>query len=245
MLDKFFNRKGDEASIPEGKRVYAIGDVHGRLDLMDALLDAIATDSRETANTQLVFLGDYVDRGEHSRGVIERLVELSKSKAETIFLKGNHEASMLDFMSDPDDLPHWLDWGGLETLESYGVDTALPNELLANELRKNMPVEHLKFIKSLAITHREGDYLFVHAGIRPGAPMEEQTEEDMLWIRSRFLNAPASERPDFVVVHGHTPEDKPVDAGWRIGVDTGACYGGPLTAVVLEGTQRWFLSVRD
>lgn len=245
MLEKFFSPKGEGASVPEGKRIYAIGDIHGRADLLDAMLDAIATDSGDISAAQLIFLGDYVDRGEESRAVIDRLIELGKSKTETVFLKGNHEASMLDFLNDPEDLPHWLNWGGLETAESYGVDTALPNEVLADELRKNIPAEHLKFLKSLALKHQEGDYLFVHAGIRPGAPLEEQTEEDMLWIRSRFHNAAVEDRPELVVVHGHTPEDKPVDAGWRINVDTGACYGGPLTAVVLQGKERWFLSVRD
>ncbi|WP_425409928.1 metallophosphoesterase family protein [Hyphococcus sp.] len=245
MFEKFLNREGREAAAPDGKRIYAIGDIHGRADLLDALLDAISADCNDLAKAQLVFLGDYVDRGENSRGVIERLVSLAEAKHETVFLKGNHEASMLDFLNHPEDLPHWLDWGGLETAASYDVDTALPDALLANALRKNMPNGHLKFLKNLALTHTEGDYVFVHAGIRPGAPMEEQTEEDLLWIRSRFHNAAADERPDFVVVHGHTPEEKPVDAGWRINVDTGACYGGPLTAVVLEGAERWFLSVRD
>lgn len=243
MLEKLINRKSTEAHAPEGKRIYAIGDIHGRADLLSAMLDAITEDCGDISKAQLIFLGDYVDRGEDSRGVIDQLIKLSQSKTDTVFLKGNHEASMLDFLKDPEDLPHWLNWGGLETAESYGVDTALPNELLANELRKNMPAEHLKFLKSLSLNHQEGDYLFVHAGIRPGAPLEEQTEEDMLWIRSRFHNAPVSDRPDFVVVHGHTPEEKPQDAGWRINVDTGACYGGPLTAVVLEGKERWFLSV--
>lgn len=244
MLKSLVSRKSEEASVPEGKRIYAIGDIHGRADLLDAMLDAIAADCGDISKAQLVFLGDYVDRGEDSRTVIDRLIELSKSKTDTVFLKGNHEASMLDFLSNPEDLPHWLNWGGLETAESYGVDAALPNDLLAGELQKNIPPEHLKFLKSLSLTHKEGDYLFVHAGIRPGSPLEEQTEEDMLWIRSRFHNASVSDRPDFVVVHGHTPEDKPVDAGWRINVDTGACYGGALTAVVLEGAERWFLSVR-
>ncbi|WDI30068.1 metallophosphoesterase family protein [Hyphococcus flavus] len=244
MFENFFNKKGDPAAAPEGKRLYAIGDVHGRLDLLDALLDEIEKDASGLDAAKLIFLGDYVDRGEHSRGVIDRLVELKHSKSETVFLKGNHEASMLDFLDHPDDLPHWLDWGGLETLESYGVDTSLANEVLANELRKNMPATHHKFLQTLKLNHIEGDYLFVHAGLRPGTPLEEQTEEDMLWIRTRFHNAPKNERPEYVVVHGHTPEERPIDDGWRINVDTGACYGGPLTAVVLEGTQRWFLSVR-
>lgn len=246
MLDKFFNRKGEPAQAPDGKRIYAIGDIHGCADMLDELMHQIRLDSAEAqVDPQLIFLGDYIDRGNDSRGVIDRLIELRKSDPDTVFLKGNHEAILLDFLSEPEDLPHWLDWGGEETLESYSIDPTRglsPSEL-ADAMKKAMPRDHLAFIKSLDLKHIEGDYLFVHAGVRPGTPLEDQEETDLLWIRKRFHNAPASERPDYVVVYGHTPEDKPVDAGWRIAVDTGACYGGALTAAVLEGTTRRFISV--
>ncbi|MCK5750595.1 MAG: serine/threonine protein phosphatase, partial [Oricola sp.] len=138
------------------------------------------------------------------------------------------------------------EWGGEETLESYGVDpTGKDPRTLAEELSAAMPKSHHDFLAGLALTHQEGDYVFVHAGLRPGAPLDEQKEEDLLWIRKRFHNAAPDARPEQVVVHGHTPTDKPDDAGWRIGVDTGAVYGGMLTAVVLEGNARRFLSVKD
>jgi len=267
MIGKFFKQNASTSSVPAGKRIYAIGDIHGRRDMLDALLERIRADiegaglSRETfaADTgappkpgsgpepQLIFLGDYVDRGADSRGVIDRLLALREAHPGSVFLKGNHEAIMLDFLSDPEDLTQWLDWGGEETLASYGVDPASgfsPAEL-AREVSARMPAAHRAFIDGLKLYHIEGDYLFVHAGLRPGTPLKDQTEADLIWIRKRFHNAAPEERPDKVVVHGHTPEVKPVDAGWRIGIDTGACYGGMLTAVVLEGTTRRFLSVKD
>ncbi len=234
------------AAVPDGKRVYAIGDIHGRLDMLDELLEQIAEDCGGLENAQLIFLGDYVDRGPDSRGVIERLVELMRKYKDAVFLKGNHEAIMLDFLDEPEDLPQWLDWGGEETLESYGIDPVGVSKIdLAEAIHAAMPKAHLDFLHALALTHIEGDYLFVHAGVRPGASLEDQTETDLLWIRKRFHNASPAERPDYVVVYGHTPVNKPDDAGWRIGVDTGACYGGMLTAVVLEGATRRFLSVKD
>lgn len=242
MLEKFFNR-AEKASAPEGKRVYAIGDIHGRIDLLEELLARIHDDNGGNAD-QLVFLGDYVDRGPDSKGVIDRLTALGNSDQEVIFLKGNHEAIMLDFLNDPSEKLHWLEWGGEETLESYGVENVLgrSGEDLAAELAKQLPAEHKLFLESLRLTHLEGDYLFVHAGVRPGVPLEDQQEEDLLWIRKRFHKASSKERPDKVVIHGHQPTKKPIDAGWRIGIDTGACWTGRLTAVVLEGTKRRFLS---
>ncbi|MEO1135504.1 MAG: metallophosphoesterase family protein [Pseudomonadota bacterium] len=250
MIRRLLNRSRSElektATVPEGAKVYAIGDIHGRADMLDALLSAIEDDAGAFDETTLVFLGDYVDRGPDSKGVLERLTRLQKSHDNAFFLKGNHEEIMLDFLAEPEDLPHWLDWGGEETLESYGVDPVGQSATaLAEAMNAALPTAHRNFLKTLALTHTEGDYLFVHAGLRPGAPLEDQSETDLLWIRKRFHNAPPDDRPDFVVVHGHTPTDKPVDAGWRIGVDTGACYGGLLTAVVLEGTTRRFISVKS
>ncbi|GJL91879.1 metallophosphoesterase family protein [Hyphococcus sp.] len=234
------------AAVPDGKRVYAIGDIHGRLDMLNDLLERIEEDCGDLGNAQLIFLGDYVDRGQDSRGVIDRLIELKRIHKDTVFLKGNHEAIMIDFLMEPEDLPQWLDWGGEETLESYGIDpVGISKSDLADAIHAAMPQTHFDFLNSLSLTHIEGDYLFVHAGVRPGAALEDQSETDLLWIRKRFHNAAPAERPDYVVVYGHTPVNKPEDAGWRIGVDTGACYGGMLTAVALEGTKRRFLSVKD
>jgi len=246
MLGKIFKREKSDAAAPEGKRIYAIGDIHGCAEMLATLLDSISEDANDFADATLVFLGDYIDRGPDSRAVIDRLLELKKSDAETVFLKGNHEASMLDFLDAPEDLYQWLEWGGEETLESYGIDpVGKTPTALAAELREQMPVEHLRFFKSLPLSHIEGEYLFVHAGLRPGVPLKEQDPMDLMWIRKRFHNTPPAERPEHVVVHGHHPEDKPIDAGWRIAIDTGACYGGMLTAVVLEGTTRRFITIKD
>lgn len=250
MIDRLLRKSGsnwpETAAVPDGKRIYAIGDVHGRADMLDELLYDIEKDAGSLDAAQLIFLGDYVDRGDDSRGVIERLIKLQSEHDDAVFLKGNHEELLLDFLEEPEDLGHWLDWGGEETLESYGISTVgQPKPTLAEQWFALAPKSHFEFLNSLKIHHIEGDFLFVHAGLRPGAPLDDQTEADMLWIRKRFHNASADERPDYVVVHGHTPTNKPVDAGWRIGVDTGAVYGGLLTAVVLEGKTRRFLSVAD
>ena len=260
MLDKFRTKKKKASDIGDGKRIYAIGDIHGCAAELDTLLDKIAADgdSADLASSvfsdgadghapkpqQLIFLGDYVDRGPDSKGVIDRLITLKNARPESIFLKGNHEAIMMDFLNDPEDMLHWLEWGGEETLASYGVTCAVsrPAEELAAELTEKMPSSHLPFLKSLSLTHQKGDYLFVHAGVRPGVAIADQQEEDLLWIRGRFHKASANERPDCVVVHGHQPMKKPLDAGWRIAVDTGACWTGQLTAVALEGVTRRFIS---
>lgn len=259
MLGKLFQKKGN-AEAPAGKRIYAIGDIHGCLEELNSLLDKIQEDNKaanlaasifETSGgdnrqpaASLIFLGDYVDRGPDSRGVIERLTALKKHAPDTIFLKGNHEALMLDYLSNPHETEHWLDWGGEETLKSYGVSpvTGRTNEDLAATLKGNFPENHASFLQSLDLMHLEGDYLFVHAGLRPGVALNEQQEEDLLWVRKKFHKMNASDRPEQVVVHGHQPVEKPLDAGWRIDVDTGACWSGRLTAVVLEGTSRRFLS---
>ncbi len=250
MIDRLLRKSGsnwpETAAVPDGKRIYAIGDVHGRADMLDELLYDIEKDAGSLDAAQLIFLGDYVDRGDDSRGVIERLIKIQSEHEDAVFLKGNHEELLLDFLEEPEDLGHWLDWGGEETLESYGISTVgQPKPTLAEQWFALAPKSHFDFLTSLKIRHIEGDFLFVHAGLRPGASLDDQTDADMLWIRKRFHNASADERPDYVVVHGHTPTNKPVDAGWRIGVDTGAVYGGLLTAVVLEGTTRRFLSVAD
>ncbi len=246
MIQHPFRKSPRKAAVPNGKKIYAIGDIHGRSDMLDELLWRIKDDAGSLYDAKLVFLGDYVDRGPDSRGVIDRLISLAKDFDNAVFLKGNHEALMLDFLAEPEDLFQWLEWGGEETLESYGVDPVGKTHFsLAEEFSRNAPSSHLEFLRSLALTHVEGDFLFVHAGIRPGVALADQDEADLLWIRKRFHNAAPDARPEYVVVHGHTPTDKPVDAGWRIGVDTGAVYGGMLTAVVLEGDSRRFLSVKD
>ncbi len=244
MLDQFLHKNGQKAAAPPGRKIYAIGDIHGCARLLDALVAKIEKDARGLENARLIFLGDYVDRGPDSKGVLDRLIELQAGEPATVFLKGNHEAVMLDFITDPNQMLHWLDWGGEETLTSYGVRNVLRRspEDLGAELAEKMPGAHLDFLHSLSLTHIEGDYLFVHAGLRPGIGLNDQIEEDLLWIRRAFHDTPQKERPDYVVVHGHQPLKKPLDAGWRIDVDTGACWSGALTAVALEGEKRRFIS---
>lgn len=245
MLKNLFGESKSGARAPSGLRLYAVGDIHGRADLLDRLLADIDRDAAGgDGRAQLIFLGDYIDRGPDSAGVIDRLVALGRERPETVFLKGNHEAVMLDFLADPWGASDWLSWGGVETLKSYGLSGSLLDDpdALADALRAQLPASHLVFLQSLELWRRFGDYFFVHAGVRPGAPLSAQTEQDLLWIRGEFHNAEPDERPDKVIVHGHHPMKKPLDAGWRIAVDTGACFTGRLTAVALEGETRRFIS---
>lgn len=245
MLKNLFNEKAPVARIPDGMRIYAIGDIHGSSDLLGRLLQMIALEERSfDGEVKLVFLGDYIDRGADSRGVVDRLIALSRARPGTVFLKGNHEAIALDFLKDPAEASAWFEWGGLETLASYGVRGAALRDLAdaSREFRKALPREHLAFLEALETIRIIGDYVFVHAGVKPGAPLDKQEERDLLWIRGEFHNTPAGKRPNKVVIHGHQPVRKALDAGWRVDVDTGACYSGHLTAAVLEGDKRRFIS---
>jgi serine/threonine protein phosphatase 1 len=240
------------ACAPEGLRLYAVGDIHGRLDLLNRMLDIIGQDgaSREPARTVLVFLGDYVDRGSESKGVVDRLTNGLPEDAGAIFLKGNHEDLLLSFLDEPVSGLNWLHNGGETALMSYGVSVSAINDALwlghkglteaAALFRSALPDDHLHFYRSLKLSYRAGDYFFAHAGVRPGVALDRQTEDDLIWIRSEFLNYPY----DFgaVVVHGHTPARSPQDLHNRIGIDTLAFHTGKLTAVGLEGPHRWFLS---
>lgn len=237
------------AQAPEGRRVYAIGDIHGRADLLRKLLDSIQKDALGGSYRDkpvLVFLGDYVDRGMQSKQVIDLLVSKAMSPFETHFLKGNHEAAMLEFLSDPTIGPRWAEYGGRETLASYGVRpprsrTSTDDWAAASqELKRVLPPEHLHFLRNLELSIRMGDYFFVHAGVRPGVEFDQQSEQDLLWIRDEFLN---DARPlGAVVVHGHTPAPRPHRDHRRIGLDTGAYLSGKLTAARFEHDRVEFLS---
>jgi serine/threonine protein phosphatase 1 len=229
------------ARVPMGRRVYAVGDIHGRADLLIKLLEELRKDAR-IGNYQgrpiLIFLGDYVDRGFQSKDVINVLLSNMVSPFETYFLKGNHEQAMLQFLGDPGIGPRWAEYGGAETLVSYGVQpprqrTSMEEWMQASaDLHEALPNEHLHFLKSLELSVRVGDYVFVHAGVRPGVPLDQQSEHDLLWIRDDFLNDRRS--LGAVIVHGHTPIPKPYRDTRRISLDTGAYLSGKLTAARFE-----------
>ncbi|ODS01380.1 hypothetical protein AUC68_00520 [Methyloceanibacter methanicus] len=233
-------------TVPEGEVVYAIGDIHGRTDLLSALLALIAQDAARSDHSKktLVFLGDYVDRGPDSRGVIDMLSRGPLDGSKRIVLKGNHEQFLLDFLNDPGCLDSWCRNGGEPTLASYGVDIDRLERIGARRgwreaFMAALPPTHLRFLESLELTCVVGDYVFVHAGLRPGVPLAAQVADDLLWIRHEFLEA--QEPFGKIVVHGHTPGDKPVVRTNRIGIDTGAVFTGCLTALRLANGTRDFL----
>jgi serine/threonine protein phosphatase 1 len=237
----------DHPTLPEDRLLYAVGDIHGRSDLLRQLLDKIAADAASSSAQikTLVFLGDYVDRGADSRGVVDILLTGLPPGFDSHFLKGNHEALLLGFLHRATPIEHWRMNGGDATMASYGIDIErlARSGASANAWRsafaEAFPVAHLAFFKSLEICLSVGDYLFVHAGVRPGVPISAQGEADLTWIRAPFLDHAGSFGK--VVVHGHTPGDEPVTRPNRIGIDTGACFTGRLTALRLEGSSRRFL----
>lgn len=230
------------ARIPDGQCVYAVGDIHGRLDLLDALLDRIWSDAPQAHNT-LVFVGDYIDRGPASKGVVERLIALERPGWEIIKLRGNHEHFLLQYLGNPEVFQAWRAFGGAETLLSYGVRPPMFSGEQARahaEFKAQLPQSHLTFFNALPCAHAIGDYFFVHAGVRPGIALERQSPDDMMWIREEFLSSP--DRLEKVIVHGHTPSHGPILKHNRIGVDTGAYATGSLTTVKLMGESCSFLS---
>ena len=229
------------ATLRPGIRIYAVGDVHGCLDKLAAIHDAIAEDlaARPIEEPWLIHLGDYVDRGPDTAGVVANLVE-AKAPAgisAVINLIGNHEDLMLTAIDTPTDaaVQHWMTNGGANSLHSWGIPLGTDPATWAARL----PPAHLAFLRSLAVRHALGGYLFVHAGLRPGVPLAQQSRHDQLWIREPFLSSTAD--LGSVVVHGHTPRLKPEIRRNRIGIDTGAVMGGVLTCAVLEADRVAFL----
>lgn len=233
------------ATLAPGQRLYCIGDIHGCADLLGTLHAHIEADAKGfEGELQLVYLGDYIDRGEHSKEVIDLLLNTPLAGFEIVTLRGNHEQALLDFLEHPERAQAWLGFGGLATLLSYGVRlrhapfaAELPE--LAKELRERLPPAHLEFLKRLPLQHVAGDYCFVHAGIRPGTPLDRQHPDDLLWIREDFLSHPGPH--DAVVVHGHSITEEVELYAHRIGLDTGAYYSGVLSCLVLEGSERRLL----
>ncbi len=235
--------------IPGGQICYAVGDVHGRLDLLRLLLKKIEADAATSPGKaiHLVFLGDYLDRGADSNGVVDLLTVLKRAGGEQLtVLKGNHEEALLGFLTDPSTGAAWAEHGGRETLKSYGVDP--PRDMTdmqgwastRDAFARALPPEHLSLLSNLQLFATVGDYIFVHAGVRPGVALEHQDAHDLLWIRNEFMDAPRA-LADKVVVHGHTPRAEPALGAGRIGVDTGAYATGVLTAVRLEDDRRSFI----
>ena len=227
-----------------------IGDVHGRLDLLERLLAEIERDQVEqpSRKTLLVFLGDLIDRGPHSAQVIERLRTYGVPGLRTVFLLGNHEEVLLRILAgDAALITQWRWFGGAECLESYGVEPSaiaqLDDQAALEAVRAAIPKEHAEFIGSFVDTCGFGDYLFVHAGIRPGVMVEEQVQSDLRWIREPFLLDDTDH--GCVVVHGHTISEKIDERQNRIGIDTGAYRTGVLTALVIDGEQRRYLQTSE
>ena len=236
------------SSAPAGMVVYAVGDIHGRADLLEALLDKITADRarRPDLDAALVFLGDYVDRGPESDRVLDLVLGVDRTLFEVRTLKGNHESALLAFLEDPASGAGWMRFGGVETLAAYGVKAprlardADGWKAAAEALLDRMPVEHMQLLQSLELSAVYGDYFFAHAGARPGTELEAQADDDLLWIRDEFLQDPRAF--DKVVVHGHTPEKRVWSDGRRIGVDTGAYATGVLSAVRLQDRRRDLLT---
>jgi serine/threonine protein phosphatase 1 len=238
--------KGRRPSLPGGIRIYAVGDIHGRLDLLDKLLFRIERDiaSRSTVRPVYVFLGDYIDRGPSSRETVDRLIEHGE-KHESIFLKGNHELIALKCLRDRNLVDQWLRVGGLETLASYGVSTDIravgrQTVQLQAAFHSAIPQAHLRFFRDLQSSFACGDFFFAHAGVKPTIALSRQREEDLLWIRDEFLTS----INDFgkIIVHGHTPVDEVGIRPNRINIDTGAFASGRLTCLVIDSE---LLSVID
>jgi serine/threonine protein phosphatase 1 len=234
------------AAVPAGQRIYAIGDVHGCLDLLDVVLAHIARDDedRGAAETHLVFLGDLIDRGPHSAQVVERALEISRSRPNTHFLLGNHEEVFLTAVKgDQKALAFFTRIGGRETILSYGVTeeeyrgTDYPE--LLTLLQARVPDAHVAFLDGFEDMLVFGDYAFVHAGVRPSEPLARQKTSDLRWIRGEFLTHNAA--LEKIIVHGHTISDEVEVAAHRIGIDTGAYASGRLTAMGFEGGERWVL----
>lgn len=250
MFAKLFKRRPSpppprRAAAPDGVVAWAVGDIHGRLDLLSPLVEALISDLEASSAERriIIFLGDYIDRGPDSRGVIDLLAELSRRNwLETHFLRGNHEDRMEAFLTDPDMGPGWCDYGGREALASYGVvppfdKTDTDGWIAACEaLNAALDDRQRAFLAAQEHSFTLGDYFFAHAGAEPGVPLDEQDPQQLMWVRHAFLNHPAPfER---VVVHGHTPAETVHADDRRIGLDTGAYATGVLTALRLEGETR-------
>lgn len=227
--------------VPDDVRIYAIGDIHGRADLLERVLKRIDADlaKNPVSHGIEVYLGDYIDRGPASRQVLDCLVARNRTHR-MVFLKGNHETYMTDFATNPPILDEWQRLGGLDTLMSYGIRPSFNADpaaqtMLAATFDQALPESHRRFLENLKPSFTCGDFFFVHAGIRPGIPLADQSEEDLLWIRQEFLLC--EDIFSKIVVHGHTPVPQPDIRPNRINIDTGAYATGQLTCLMLEDDE--------
>ncbi|WP_269933526.1 metallophosphoesterase family protein [Aminobacter sp. HY435] len=236
-----------DAKGPAGIRIYAIGDIHGHLDLLEAMHELIGDElgRDEPADWRIIHLGDYVDRGADSNGVIEFLRAANARDSRNIVLTGNHDVGFLDFLAYPDPAGLFARNGGPETARSYGVELRMNDPVSLGEshaeLVQAVPEKHLRFLRSLPYSESFGDFFFCHAGIRPEVPLDQQDPRDLIWIRGEFLNYP--ELHPKVVVHGHTPQAEAEVMANRVNVDTGVYYSGALTALVIDGADKRLISV--
>lgn len=255
MFNFIFGRKkqkldwGRAPIIPDGNRIYAVGDIHGRIDLLTDIRRKISEDIRSfggSENNTVVYLGDYIDRGLDSKETLDTLIKVPIDNAESVFLKGNHEEMLLIFLDDASIGPTWLSYGGDAFLYSYKIEMPVgfskkeKFNKIQERLKETLPAQHLDFIRSLELSYELGDYFFVHAGILPGKPLSKQTPRDMLWIGEEFtMDQSVHEKR---IIHGHTVTKSPEVRHNRIGIDAGAVYGGKLYCLVLEGDKGKFLS---
>ena len=238
-----------DAAGPAGTRIYAIGDVHGRLDLLREMHARIGEEIERDApdDWRVVHVGDYIDRGPDSKGVIDFLIAAIGADSRHIALAGNHDAGLVEFLSMPDKEGLFARHGGRQTAMSYGVEADFSSQRLARQaadaLLAAMPASHVNFLTTLQRSVTFGDFFFCHAGIRPGVPLALQNPEDLIWIREKFLNSPLLHEK--VVVHGHTPSQTPEIMPNRVNVDTAAFSTGVLTALSIDGTRKRILQIGE
>jgi serine/threonine protein phosphatase 1 len=235
-----------DARGPEGLRLYAIGDVHGRLDLLERMHAHIRAEIERDrpADWRIIHLGDYVDRGPQSRQVLDFLIAACRDNERMLTLAGNHDRGFLEFLAEPSLETLFMQNGGVETAASYGVSFDYRRGSLGRfhaELERAVPEEHQRFILSRGFSASFGDFFFCHAGIRPRVPLEEQRPDDLMWIRGEFLNYQGLHPK--VVVHGHTITPEPEVLANRVNIDTGACFTGVLTAISIDGAEKRIIAV--
>ena len=244
-LVKYFFAKNArvEPALPEDLRIYCIGDVHGRDDLLLEIHEKINEDAGDfSGQIVIVYIGDFVDRGMYSKEVVEILIGHPFPDFDCIYLRGNHEQTLLDFLQEASVGPAWLSFGGQATLASYGAAvTKIPTRReefveIQRSLREKLPRSHLEFINKTKLSYTAGSYFFVHAGVNPKYSLARQQPEDLMWIRDQFISS--NKHYEKIIVHGHTVTDEPELLPNRIGIDTGAYASGRLTCLVLQGEQQ-------